>query len=140
MKKLLITLHIIIAFTFFSCGQSSAPATYNTVTPQQNIQLLSPTAFQEAMNKETAVLIDVRTPGEYNKGHLKGARLLNIFDDNFESEINKLDKNATYFVYCASGGRSDECVQMMKQKGFMNIYDLDGGFGRWQKEGLPITQ
>jgi len=140
MKKIIFTLHIIIVFTFISCGQSSKPAISNTATPQQNIQLLSPAAFQEAMNKQNGVLIDVRTPGEYNKGHLKGARLLNIFDDNFEAEINKLDKNAIYYVYCASGGRSDECVQMMKIKGFMNVYDLDGGFSSWQKEGLPVIQ
>jgi rhodanese-related sulfurtransferase len=140
MKKIFLTLHLFTACIFVSCGQKNIPANTAVVTPQQNIQMLTPAAFQEAIAKHKGILIDVRTPGEYQKGHIKDARLLNIFDDNFETEINKLDKNETYYVYCASGGRSDECVQMMKQKGFMNVYDLDGGIGRWQKEGLPIVQ
>jgi len=104
----------------------------------QSIKLLSPKEFELTLKKEKGILIDIRTPGEYKKGHLKGAILLDFFRDDFEKELSKLDKKKTYFIYCGIGGRSEECGELMKKKGFRLVYDLDGGISRWKAEGLPI--
>lgn len=126
----------LVMISFVACSQQQKGKTVATNT--QTGGLISPTGFNEKLQKEKGVLIDVRTPGEYKKGHLKGARLLDIFSDNFETEIDKLDKNATYFVYCATGGRSGECAELMQKKGFKKVYDMDGGIRKWQSEGLPV--
>ena len=105
---------------------------------QKHILLVAPTVFAEALKKEKGILLDIRTPGEYKKGHLKGSILMDFFRDDFEKALDKLDKNKTYFIYCGIGGRSEECGVMMENKGFKKVYDLDGGISRWKAAGLPI--
>lgn len=74
-----------------------------------------------------AVLVDVRTPGEFSSGHIDGAININLEDSSFVSEIQKLDTSKTYFVYCRSGNRSQQAVSVMKSNGIENIYELKGG-------------
>jgi phage shock protein E len=105
----------------------------------QQYQLLGPKEFEAKMKSQKGVLIDVRTPGEFKKGYIEGAQLMNIFNDDFETRIDKLDKNQVYYVYCAVGGRSNECTDLMKKKGFKNIVELEGGFNRWAKEKMPVA-
>lgn len=134
MKNIILSLFIVISFA--ACSQQQKGK--STSSEPQAGGLITPSAFYQKIQSEKGALIDVRTPGEYKKGHLKGARLLDIFSDNFEAEIDKLDKNATYFVYCGTGGRSAECAEMMQKKGFKKVYDMDGGIRKWQSEGLPV--
>ncbi len=105
----------------------------------QTVTLLPPKEFNRVLQTEKGVLIDIRTPGEFKKGHIKGALMLDFFSDNFEKELDKLDKKKTYFIYCGIGGRSEECGEMMAKKKFKKVYDLDGGINRWKAEALPIV-
>ncbi len=128
----------VIFSTLTACGQNSKKLAPIASNPK--IVLLSPTQFQQKLNAEKGVLLDVRTPSEFNKGHLKGAQLLDIFNDDFEARLDKLDKNTTYFVYCGVGGRSSEACEMMNKKGFKLVYDLDGGIQKWKSENFPVEQ
>lgn len=74
-----------------------------------------------------AVLVDVRTPAEFNVSHIPSAINVDYENANFESEVKKLDSSKTYFVYCRSGNRSSKSVVIMKNNGIKNIYDLQGG-------------
>jgi rhodanese-related sulfurtransferase len=58
----------------------------------------------------------------------------------FDSEISRLDKNATYAVYCHSGRRSGIATGKMADAGFTHLYNLDGGIAAWAAAGLPVTQ
>ena len=101
-------------------------------------ELKGPAEFKQLMSKKPGVLIDVRTASEQKKGIIEGAKMMDIFADNFEMEIDKLDRNKTYYVYCAAGGRSAEACELMKRKRFMHVVDLEGGFVRWKAENLPV--
>lgn len=103
------------------------------------VEVVDANTFKNTLASKPGTLLDVRTPGEYKKGFIEGARLLDIFSDEFEAELNKLDRNATYYVYCASGGRSAECAEKMQGMGFKKVYDLDGGMGAWRNAGLPVA-
>ena len=103
------------------------------------VEVVDANTFKNTLASKPGTLLDVRTPGEYKKGFIEGARLLDIFSDEFEVELNKLDRNATYYVYCASGGRSAECAEKMQGMGFKKVYDLDGGMGAWRNAGLPVA-
>ena len=103
-------------------------------------QNLSPADFQKKTTElPNAPIIDVRTPNEFNQGHLKNAINININDVNFSNLINKLDKNKPVFVYCLSGSRSAYAVNKMRTQGFKVIYDLSGGMMKWRSAGLPET-
>ena len=103
-------------------------------------QNLSPTDFQKKMNElPKAPIIDVRTPNEFNQGHLKNAINININDANFINLINKLDKSKPVFVYCLSGARSTNALNQMRNQGFNVVYNLAGGMMKWRAAGLPET-
>ncbi|TAE89652.1 MAG: rhodanese-like domain-containing protein [Bacteroidetes bacterium] len=101
-------------------------------------RLLRANEFKAQMQKENGVLLDVRTPGEYKKGFIAGATLMDIFSDDFDAKLALLDKSKTYYVYCAKGGRSEECSEKMMALGFKRVFDLDGGISGWKDSGLPI--
>lgn len=77
-----------------------------------------------------AVLVDVRTPEEFNAGHIEGAIVVDFDNPNFVIEIQKLDPSKTYFIYCRSGNRSGQAAVIMKRHNFQNVYDLQGGVSK----------
>lgn len=77
-------------------------------------------------------IIDVRTPDEFDDGYIEGARLLNIQDSSkFMAELEKLEKDKDYFVYCRSGRRSEMACQIMENAGIEKAYNLQGGILDW---------
>jgi len=100
---------------------------------------LSVNEFSDKVAEAGVITLDVRTPGEFAEGHVKGARLIDFQSGNFESEIATLDKNATYAVYCRSGNRSGQAVKVMQDAGFMNVFNMNGGVIDWANAGLPLV-
>jgi phage shock protein E len=129
---------IILSFIVFFFSTAYSQSNTADKASASKVMMISPQEFQSKLHSEKGVIIDVRTPSEYKKGHLKDARLLNIFDDTFEAEIDKLDKNKTYFVYCAVGGRSSEAAEMMQKKGFKLVYNMEGGINKWNSLKFPV--
>lgn len=77
-----------------------------------------------------AVLVDVRTPGEYHSGTIKGARNMDMMSPNFLQNFLKLDKDKEYFLFCRSGNRSGQACRMLTKEGY-KVYNLDGGIADW---------
>ncbi len=85
-------------------------------------QYLSPVDFQKKISElPNAPLVDVRTPDEFNKSHLKNAINININDENFGNLINKLDKSKPVLLYCLIGSRSAYAARFMHSQGFKEI-------------------
>jgi len=80
-----------------------------------------------------AVVLDVRTEGEFSEGYIPRAINMEIGEMS-EEEIEKLDKEKTYLLYCRSGGRSSRAAQMLDFLGFKNVYNLEGGYMEWVKK------
>ena len=84
---------------------------------------------------EESVIMDVRTDDEFSTGYIGGAVNIDFYMGNeFISEIDKLDKSKSYFIYCKSGARSGQTCELMKQKGFKKVYNLEGGILGWTGE------
>jgi len=83
-------------------------------------------------NKDLIVL-DVRTPGEYKRGHIEEAVRNNYFSTKFKKRLRALDKSKPYLVHFKSGHRSERVVKIMVKEGFTNITHLDGGYDAWKK-------
>lgn len=90
--------------------------------------------------KPQMLVLDVRTPEEFAAGHIQKALNINYYDQNFKKDIQRLDKQKTYLIYCASGNRSSKARVILTQIGITNLYHLDGGFKAWQKSSLPVTK
>ena len=87
---------------------------------------------------EDAQLIDVRTPEEFEEGHIANALNIDFFSDNFLQNMEKLDKEKPVVLYCKSGNRSNKSVQKLKDSGFSKIYDVDGGITEWKSKGFDV--
>ncbi len=118
---------LLFAFTLNVSAQNS---TKQTVPIAKNVQTKE---FDRLVKEKPGLLLDVRTKGEVAKGAIPNSVNLDIFADNFETEIDKIDKSKPVYVYCASGGRSGEAMEMMKKKGFKEVYNLEGGYTAWKK-------
>lgn len=92
--------------------------------------------FKASYFKYRGILLDVRTPLEFAEGHIENSKNIDISASNFESEIDKLDKDQTIFVYCAIGVRSTKAANILRKKGFKHVFDLDGGYSDLVKVGL----
>jgi rhodanese-related sulfurtransferase len=102
---------------------------------------LPPAEFKSKLaSSSDAVLIDVRKPEETAEGMIDGAINIDYTDSTFAEKIMELDRTRPYFVYCKSGKRTAGAVEQMEKLGFKNIYSLDGGYSKWQDEGLETVK
>ncbi|MCL6641838.1 MAG: rhodanese-like domain-containing protein [Candidatus Bipolaricaulota bacterium] len=94
----------------------------------------------EHKNDPDFIVLDVRTPEEFARGHLpeKTPMNLDFYASDFRERLSRLDRGRTYLVYCRTGNRSGETVALMKELGFRRVYDLQGGILAWQSAGLPV--
>ncbi len=95
--------------------------------------------FKKLLDEKKYVLIDLRTSDEIkSKGMIKGAMQIDFLDKNAEANIEKLDKNKSYLIYCAGGGRSADCAELMQKQGFKEVINLEKGFSDWKNKGYEI--
>ena len=129
MKKTILSILAAIGICTASCSA------------EDGIVVLSPKEFiSQAKADTTAVILDVRTPAEYAEGHLEGAKQLDYLDaEAFDAGVKSLDKANTYYIYCRSGRRSHGACEKMKAQGF-KVFDMEGGYLNWTKQGLPVVK
>lgn len=118
-------------FLFTSCSDAQVKSTPESSQEGTINQVISAKEFKEKLGDDNIQLIDVRTADEYNAGKIGNASNIDFYGDNFQSELEKLDKSKPVMVYCASGGRSGKTANMMKSMGFKEVYDLSGGYKGW---------
>jgi rhodanese-related sulfurtransferase len=96
---------------------------------------LNPDDFASTLKVHpNAILLDVRTPGEFDSGHLPGALNIDIRGYDFNEQVENLDPQKAYFIYCHAGGRSVTACRYMESKGFEEVYNLQGGILAWEGE------
>jgi rhodanese-related sulfurtransferase len=102
------------------------------------IKRLTNEQFRQEAKKPNTVIIDVRTPEEFQTAHIEGAKLMDVEDpENFTRQIQSLDPAKHYLLYCRSGKRSMNAANIMKEKGFKKISDLKSGISEW--DGPTVT-
>ena len=94
--------------------------------------------FSKAIAAPDAQILDVRTAGEYQSGHIVNALQANWLDPReFNNRTQYLDKSKTIYIYCQSGGRSASAQTALIQAGF-NVVNLEGGISNWRMQEMPI--
>lgn len=133
MKIKLFLLIAFVSLTFLSCKEKQTEG-------DSVVELITVEEMDSLLDMGKVQLIDVRTPKEYNEGHIEGAMNIDFRDENFKDLIAKADKSKPIAVYCGRGGRSGKCSAYMKKAGFTKIYDLDGGITEWKFKGKKVVK
>lgn len=106
----------------------------------QTVQYVDAVKFKQLIATEDAILLDVRTPGEYSRGHIQGSTSIDITDPNFVSKFSMLQKDKTILIYCLSGSRSNSGANYLSQMGFKKVYALQQGLMDWNRQGYALEQ
>ena len=130
----------------FSCAGDTSGKQEETTTGEQADQSTSAegtgtvkqiTVMQLSKMLEADVplnIIDVRSPDEIKDGKIEGAMEIEFESDDFDQKIEPLEREKSYILYCAAGGRSTKAAKRMLQKGFKSVYNLEGGYDAWVAE------
>lgn len=119
-NKIRLILVALLVAMLAGCGQSPAGAGADISVDE---------ALRLWQNKE-AIIIDVRTPGEYRDGHIPG--VVNIPLDELEKRIGEIPKDKKVVLICRTGSRSAQGTRLLRSKGFNNVYNSTGGMSTWK--------
>jgi rhodanese-related sulfurtransferase len=94
----------------------------------------------QLINREDALLLDVREPAEFAKGHILGAKNVPLADLERRAPEFERHKAKPVIVHCDTGSRATRALGMLRARGFANVVNLAGGYGAWQQAGLPVEK
>ncbi len=146
-KNLMISLFLgalIIGVLLTSACIQTETNTTKSETQIQIIKNITPEGayilIKENKDNPNFTILDVRTPEEFLGEYMENAVNLDYYSDTFRNDLDKLDKNKTYLIYCRSGRRSENALNIMKELDFREVYNMLGGIIKWKSEGLPTTK
>jgi len=99
---------------------------------------VNPARATELINREDALVLDVREPGEYGAGHILGAK--NVPASRLEAAELGKRMERPLIVYCDGSERSAKAASALKRMGFTRVANLSGGLAAWQQAGLPVEK
>lgn len=132
-----------IVSLFLSALVVSADTTFTSITTQQEdakVYNVNVEQFSKLVHANKGVVLDVRTPGEWEEGTIGNATKMNYYDSDFEAQVEKLDKDEPVLVYCKKGGRSAGAAEILKNKGFKKVFNLEGGISAWKDAGKELNK
>lgn len=138
--KRYVSLFILLSFVLVACGGSTTEAVEapSSVAGVRVVTVDEAAAIHERAPQDVFVL-DVRTPEEFQQGHLANATMVDFYSADFEAQLAELDRDQPYLLYCRSGNRSSQARALMESLGFSDVADLDGGILNWVESGYPVV-
>ena len=113
-----------------ACGGDTATGTLETINAE---------TFADLVAEPVTVILDIRTPEEFDSGHIDGSVNIDFYDADFADQIGDLDRDTQYVVYCRSGNRSGQAMDLFAELQFNTVYELGEGIVAWSAAGLPLT-
>lgn len=105
-----------------------------------NVQHVDAKQFYELIASGNGVILDVRTEGEYSRGHIENSTLISTSDRDFVKKVSLLQKDKPLYVYCLTGSRSYAVVNYLSQQGYTRLYNLSRGTMDWQRAGYRLVK
>ena len=102
------------------------------ISPKEGLSII-----EKNRDNPNFIILDVRTPQEYSPEHISDAINVDYYSNSFRSNLNQQDKGKTYLIYCRSGRRSGLALDVMRELGFSEVYDIAGGILAWKANSLP---
>lgn len=95
--------------------------------------------IQENKDNSDFIILDVRTPEEFQEGYIENAINIDYYSDSFKEELDKLNKTKTYLIYCKSGNRSGKTLNLMEKLNFEKVHNIQGGIISWKSENYSTV-
>ncbi|MCC3305900.1 rhodanese-like domain-containing protein [Sneathiella sp. HT1-7] len=127
----------IIPFIFLEIAPSDAA---DTRDQYGYIHVDASAAAQIIANSPEVIILDIRTPAEFNEGHIKNAINIDYYAPDFDEQITALDPNASYVLHCRSGGRSGRALSVLRENNLIDVTHLKGGIISWKEAGFSLFQ
>jgi len=131
MRKIILSLNAIVSILIMSCNSNSSLSNFKS--EKENVTVTQ----ASAMLKENVMLIDVRDPDELVEQSYDVKNIINIPIDSLESKLMSIPKDKQVILACRNGGRSQTAFDLLKERGFTNIANMEGGMNAWMEAGLP---
>ncbi len=132
-QLVLIVLGISISLIQIGCSDGSTHF-YRDISPDDAYRLIN-----DNTDNPDFMIIDVRRYYEFDSGHIENSLLINYYSSEFETDIDSLDRNRIYLLYCRHGARSSSALNLMKSLGFIRIYNMSGGIVKWIERGFYLV-
>lgn len=134
MKKLNIYIALILVMSLFACNGQQSSDTHQSAKNEEATATVTmssqPISVLDEVQMDEIMLIDVRTPEEYQAGHVENALNINFFDENFTDQIKELNTDKTLYLYCRSGKRSMNASKALSALGY-KVVNLEGGYNAY---------
>jgi rhodanese-related sulfurtransferase len=138
MEKRKIICLVLLVLTYSAYAQSEYDRKLKSLY-RNSVKTIKPADLKELITKgEKIIILDTRSPEEFNLSHLKNARFLN-YDSYSAEDLKKLPKNEKIIVYCSVGYRSERVGEKLQKLGYQNVYNIYGGIFEWKNEGMPVV-
>jgi len=121
----------LITFTF---AINLSAQFYLDLSPQECFDLI-----QENSDNDRFTILDVRTKGEYDPEHIEDAYNRDFYAADFREQLDSLDKSRVYLLYCRSGNRSGQTLDLAEELAFDTVFNMIGGITQWNLDGYPVT-
>lgn len=131
MRRIMTTLVGLLLMTIVASACSSTGVAVSPVSPADAAAVIAAGS--------NVVVLDIRTPQEFNEGIIEGAINIDFYESSFAATLDTLDKDAEYVVYCRSGNRSSQARKTFESLGFTNVTEIEGGIVDWYASGLPVV-
>lgn len=138
MKKRMSILSLLFCVSIFSVNAITPPI--NSFQEEAKIYNVNVDQFAKLVKANKGIVLDVRTPGEWEEGTIADATKINYYDSDFAQQIEKLNKDEPVLVYCKKGGRSAGAAEILKEKGFTKVFNLEGGITAWKEAGKEVNK
>lgn len=141
-KTKIVAIYLILILLIFTIIVSQGCTTGEEINNQDIVIDISVTQalelIQKNLNSEDFIILDVRTPSEFQQAHLENAINIDFQSEFFQTLLDELDKNKIYLVYCQSGNRSSQATNIMVSMDFNEVYNMLGGISAWIAAGYTV--
>ena len=135
MRFITLTLLVIAAVLLTACGSASGQANTQIAKLPADIDVATAASL---MGRQDVFLLDVRTQAEYDQGHIPDITLIPL--DQVQSRLSEIPKDKTVVVTCRTGNRSAQAAQMLRQNGYTDVHNMQGGIVAWERAGYPVEK
>lgn len=130
--------HPFLSFGFI--GVTAALVASEFARATRGYTALTPAALTQLINRENALVIDVSSIQDYEKGHIPGARHVAMSQFDPESKDLAKAKELPIAIYCRTGQTSGQAAKRLKKAGFTRVHVLEGGLRTWTEAQLPLVK